>query len=75
MYRGKHRRPDDCENGDVALDLGKLYADEVGQVCEDIKKKDRGVAAYIAESLQSCGGQIVYPDGYLRNVFRLGPKH
>lgn len=28
------------------------------------------VAAFIAESLQSCGGQIIYPPGYLRRVYQ-----
>lgn len=29
----------------------------------------RGPATFVAESLQGCGGQIVYPEGYLRSAF------
>lgn len=32
--------------------------------------KGRRPSAFIAESLQSCGGQIIYPDSYLANVYR-----
>ena len=28
-----------------------------------------GPAAFIAESFQSCGGQIIFPDSYLRRVY------
>lgn len=30
----------------------------------------KGVAAFIAESLQSCGGQIIPPVGYFENIYR-----
>lgn len=31
----------------------------------------KGVAAFIAESLQSCGGQIIPPTGYFERIYRL----
>lgn len=40
------------------------------QICHDLRKKNLGVCAYIAESLQSCGGQIIPPDNYLREVYK-----
>lgn len=45
-------------------DLGAVYADAV-------RERLRGIepAAFFAETLQSCGGQIVYPDGYLARAF------
>lgn len=66
MYRGKYVHPRDsqCEE-----ELGKMYAAEVGRICSEIKKKSNGVCAFIAESLQSCGGQIIPPDGYMKRVY------
>jgi 4-aminobutyrate aminotransferase-like enzyme len=34
-----------------------------------IAETAQGPAAFFAESLQGCGGQVVYPDGYLREAF------
>lgn len=56
-YRGRLRDADatgEAYAADVHLKLGGL---------------DHGPAAFFAESLQSCGGQIVYPPGYLRAAF------
>jgi ethanolamine-phosphate phospho-lyase len=46
-----------------------LYANEVREIIDNIKSQGNGVAAYISESLQSCGGQIVYPKNYLKLVY------
>ena len=43
-------------------ELGRLYAQHV----EDIVARTGGVGTFIAESVISCGGQIVPPSGYLR---------
>jgi 4-aminobutyrate aminotransferase-like enzyme/Ser/Thr protein kinase RdoA (MazF antagonist) len=40
------------------------YADALRAVCDGCEP-----AAFFAESLQSCGGQIVYPPGYLAAAF------
>ncbi|CAG9559709.1 unnamed protein product [Danaus chrysippus] len=66
VYRGKYTYPNDSTSEE---NLGKLYADEVGKLCDEIKKKG-GVCAFIAESLQSCGGQIIPPEGYLKKVYK-----
>ena len=55
-YRGKHRE----------RDAGKLYAEDVLKAVEESK----GVAAFICESLMGCGGQIVFPKGYLKEAFK-----
>ncbi|XP_016838408.1 5-phosphohydroxy-L-lysine phospho-lyase [Nasonia vitripennis] len=65
VYRGKYR--DDCYPNE---DLGVKYADDVKQICEEVKAKGRGVSAFIAESLMSVGGQILPPDNYFRNVYK-----
>ncbi|XP_022825355.1 alanine--glyoxylate aminotransferase 2-like [Spodoptera litura] len=67
IYRGKYVYPEDSQDEE---ELGKLYADEVGKICKESKHKNGGVCAFIAESLQSCGGQIIPPDGYLKRVFQ-----
>jgi ethanolamine-phosphate phospho-lyase len=65
VYRGKYRDVDYPES-----DLGKMYADEVLGIIRKAHDNGRSIAAFIAESLQSCGGQIILPDNYLRNVYR-----
>ncbi|XP_053695381.1 alanine--glyoxylate aminotransferase 2-like [Sabethes cyaneus] len=64
VYRGKHR---DCDYPEEA-DLGQLYADEVARLVEQNPNK---IAAFIAESLQSCGGQIIPPKNYFKKVYNI----
>jgi len=61
-YRGLYRRDDG--------DRGARYARHVGQILETAKLDGRGVAAFIAETLPSVGGQIVFPENYLSEVYR-----
>jgi 4-aminobutyrate aminotransferase-like enzyme len=58
-FRGKYR----------AKDCGQKYAAHVREQIENIKSQGRNVAAFIAESIISCGGQIELPDGYLRSAY------
>lgn len=51
-------------------DLGEKYAEDVKVMCQEAEAKGRTICAYIAESLQSCGGQIIFPPNYLRSVYR-----
>ncbi|MCB0585100.1 MAG: aminotransferase class III-fold pyridoxal phosphate-dependent enzyme [Phaeodactylibacter sp.] len=60
-YRGLHR----------GADSGPAFAAHVQQAIEKIQQQGRGVAGFIAESILSCGGQIVPPAGYLREACRL----
>jgi 4-aminobutyrate aminotransferase-like enzyme/Ser/Thr protein kinase RdoA (MazF antagonist) len=60
-YRGKYRREDPR--------AGTQYAAHVGEILEDMRKQGRGPAAYIAETLPSVGGQIVFPPSYLEEVY------
>lgn len=59
-YRGKYR--EDHE------DPASAYADEVKKIIEEAHKNGRKIAAFIAESMQSCGGQIIPPAGYFQKV-------
>lgn len=61
-YRGKYRSTDYNEE-----QLGELYANEVVKLVENAEKKGRRIALFLAESLQSCGGQITC--NFTINVF------
>lgn len=63
-YRGKYK---DCDY--PGEDLGKKYADDIKDIIGVIESKGRHVSCFIAESMQSCGGQIVYPPGYLQRLY------
>jgi 4-aminobutyrate aminotransferase-like enzyme/Ser/Thr protein kinase RdoA (MazF antagonist) len=58
-YRGRHKGADQR--------AGSAYGDEVGQA---IAATDRPMAAFIAESLPSVGGQVIPPAGYFETAFR-----
>src|SRR5437899_2911362 len=60
-YRGPYRRDD--KHG------GQKYAAHVADILGRARTEGRSVAAYIAESMPSVGGQIVFPPGYLAEVY------
>lgn len=49
---------------------GTKYAQHVEQAIQEIQSKGRNVAAFIAESIVSCGGQIDLPEGYLQKAYK-----
>jgi len=55
-YRGEHRGPD----------AGKKYAEDVLRATQS----SEGIAAFIFEPLMGCGGQIIFPEGYLKEAFK-----
>ncbi|HUS86117.1 MAG TPA: aminotransferase class III-fold pyridoxal phosphate-dependent enzyme [Bacteroidales bacterium] len=61
-YRGKYKYSD--------REAGPAYADFIGEIISGMKKKKRGLAGFIAETCPSVGGQIIFPSGYLKNVYR-----
>ncbi|HSL71735.1 MAG TPA: aminotransferase class III-fold pyridoxal phosphate-dependent enzyme, partial [Longimicrobiales bacterium] len=48
---------------------GRQYADHLALAIEHIRARNRDVAAFFAEPLLGCGGQIIPPDGYLAEAF------
>lgn len=60
-YRGPYRRGEP--------DLGKRYAQQVAEILDGMRSQQRRLAAYIAESVPSVGGQVFFPDGYLADVY------
>src|SRR5262249_20542281 len=62
VYRGAYRRADAA--------AGEEYARRVAEAVRAAEETGSGVAAFICESVLSCGGQIVLPDGYLKAAYR-----
>lgn len=64
-YRGRYRlgQTEEC---------GRLYAQEVIDIVES---QYGGVGTFIAESIVSCGGQIVPPPGFLRRCYAAVRQH
>nr|XP_015101402.1 ethanolamine-phosphate phospho-lyase isoform X2 [Vicugna pacos] len=60
IYRGKYRE----DHADPA----SAYASEVKKIIDEAHNSGRKIAAFIAESMQSCGGQIIPPAGYFQKV-------
>ncbi|TFH36319.1 MAG: aminotransferase class III-fold pyridoxal phosphate-dependent enzyme, partial [Bacteroidia bacterium] len=61
-YRGRYKYDDQT--------AGEKYASIVSSVINRIGSEGRGVAAFIAETCPSVGGQIIFPPGYLEDVYR-----
>ncbi|MGH9444492.1 MAG: aminotransferase class III-fold pyridoxal phosphate-dependent enzyme [Terriglobia bacterium] len=61
-YRGVHRRGEP--------DLGSRYAEYAGAIVNHLQAQGRGAATFMAETMPSVGGQVVFPPGYLAEVYR-----
>src|SRR5438046_287050 len=61
-YLCPHRRGD--------KQAGAKYGRHVAEIPARTRAEGRGVGAYIAETWPSVGGQIVFPPGYLAEVYR-----
>ena len=61
-YRGPFKRNDP--------EAGAKYAAQVGEAIDGARARGRQIAAFIAETCPSVGGQIVFPKGYLQNVYQ-----
>ena len=66
LYRGLHRDPETA---------GKLYADEVEIICEKLSTQGRKPSAFICESMLGCGGQVVLPEGFLKQSYQHVRRH
>jgi 4-aminobutyrate aminotransferase-like enzyme/Ser/Thr protein kinase RdoA (MazF antagonist) len=60
-YRGAFRRDD--------ARAGEKYAEAVAAVIREAEASGRQIAAFIAETLPSVGGQIVFPANYLAEAY------
>jgi 4-aminobutyrate aminotransferase-like enzyme len=62
VYRGPYKAGDP--------QAGIKYAQPVLEIAEALHHRGVGLAAYIAETCPSVGGQILFPAGYLARVYR-----
>ena len=60
-FRGKYR-------GQKALNG---YIDELKQILLSIKKQGKQLSAFVVEPIMGCGGQVILPDGFLKQSFEL----
>lgn len=60
-FRGRHRNP---------ATAGEEYAAYADDAIAHFTTRGEKVGGFIAESILSCGGQIVLPRGYLRGVYQ-----
>jgi 4-aminobutyrate aminotransferase-like enzyme len=60
-YRGPFKRSDPA--------AGVKYAQQVGDLAEAMHARGRELAGFIAETCPSVGGQLIFPTGYLANVY------
>uniref|UniRef100_A0A8D9B7U9 Alanine--glyoxylate aminotransferase 2-like n=1 Tax=Cacopsylla melanoneura TaxID=428564 RepID=A0A8D9B7U9_9HEMI len=65
VYRGKY-----TADSYPHEDLGIKYAQDVQDLIAAMAKEGRKPCAFFAESLQSCGGQIIPPANYFRTVYQ-----
>jgi 4-aminobutyrate aminotransferase-like enzyme/Ser/Thr protein kinase RdoA (MazF antagonist) len=61
VYRGAYKASDP--------DAGAKYAAIVTRTIERLAERRRGIGGFIAETCPSVGGQIVFPPGYLAEVY------
>ena len=60
-YRGRHKG--------FGAEAGSAYAQSVVEAVDMMRSQGKRPAAFIAESMLGCGGQIVLPEGYLPAAF------
>lgn len=61
VYRGPFRDPESA---------GRHYAEEVQKIIEHQKTLNRGVAAFIHESVMCNAGVIFFPKGFLQTAYK-----
>jgi len=61
--------PDAYRGMYTGMDTGSKYAKHIGDQLQLIQEKNRNVAAFICESIISCGGQIELPENYLKLAY------
>ncbi|TQV89710.1 aminotransferase class III-fold pyridoxal phosphate-dependent enzyme [Aliikangiella coralliicola] len=60
-YRGKYRG----RNEETGLQYGK----DVKRAIEALAQEDQPLCAFICESIQGVGGQVIHPPGYLKSAY------
>lgn len=61
VYRGQFSDPKTA---------GGKYAESISEIIDRVHQQGRKISGFIAESCPSVGGQIMFPEGYLADVYR-----
>ena len=61
VYRGLYKKNDPL--------AGEKYAAHIAETIERIHQKDSRLSAFIGEPIMGCAGQIVLPEGYLKEAY------
>jgi len=61
VYRGLYRHKNSA----------KEYAAHAQEIIKTLKKAGKNIAGFIGESILSCGGQVMLPDGYLEAIYQM----
>jgi 4-aminobutyrate aminotransferase-like enzyme/Ser/Thr protein kinase RdoA (MazF antagonist) len=78
-YRGIYRKKERELNAETQSaqrrkeeerEIEKKYTAHVDEILKRVAAERGGVAAFIAETLPSVGGQVVFPEEYLREVYQ-----
>ncbi|CAD6196740.1 unnamed protein product [Caenorhabditis auriculariae] len=76
VYRGKYRLTDaEIKDEGKLLEAGEKYSKDVENIIKKAENNGRTVAAYFAEALQSCGGQVIPPAKYFQDVAKYVRQH
>ncbi len=62
--------PDSFRGKYTGESCGLDYAGHAKEIIENLKAEGRGIAGFIGESMISCGGQIVPPSNYFKEVYK-----
>lgn len=61
VYRGIYKKTDP--------EAGKKYAEDIKGILEKLAAEGRAPAAFIAESIAGVGGQVFWPENYLKHMY------
>lgn len=62
--------PDTFRGKFTGADAPQKYAAQATEIIAKLTKNNTGIAAFIGESMVSCGGQIVPPANYFKEVYK-----
>lgn len=66
IYRANEIFKDDIiDNSSLGYKFAEIASKHI------LNASEKGIAGFIVESIMGCGGQIVFPDNYLKNIFKL----
>ncbi|MBX2874178.1 MAG: aminotransferase class III-fold pyridoxal phosphate-dependent enzyme [Saprospiraceae bacterium] len=63
------KMPDTYRGEFKGKDAGQQYAKHIQELISSVQAKEKSIAGFICESILSCGGQIVLPNGFLPTAY------